>query len=99
MRKLRLTDEGHLLRLRRPTAVGNGASAIGLYAAGTEADLDGLLHALPLAEWLQEHPDDAWRITAADRPITYSPPLDDAFLPLTDAIVGDVRQRLEVCAC
>jgi hypothetical protein len=27
MRKLRLTDEGHLLRLPRPTAVSNGASA------------------------------------------------------------------------
>jgi hypothetical protein len=23
----------------------------------------------------------------------------DAFLPLTDAIVGDLRQRLEACAC
>jgi hypothetical protein len=22
-----------------------------------------------------------------------------AFLPLTDAIVGDLRQRLEACAC
>jgi hypothetical protein len=27
------------------------------------------------------------------------PPFEDAFLPLTDAVVGDVRPRLRVCAC
>lgn len=60
-----LADEGHLLRLWRPTAAGNGASAIGLYAADTESDLDVLLSALPLADWMQitvtplaTHPDD-----------------------------------------
>jgi pyruvate/2-oxoglutarate/acetoin dehydrogenase E1 component len=38
--------------------------------------------------------DDAWRLTTADHPIPYSPPLEDAFLPLTDAIVAEVRDRL-----
>jgi pyruvate/2-oxoglutarate/acetoin dehydrogenase E1 component len=40
--------------------------------------------------------DDAWRLTTPDHPIPYSPTLEDAFLPLTDAIVSDVRGRLGV---
>jgi pyruvate/2-oxoglutarate/acetoin dehydrogenase E1 component len=40
--------------------------------------------------------DDAWRLTTADHPIPYSPALEDAFLPLADAIAGEVRQRLGV---
>ena len=40
--------------------------------------------------------DDAWRLTTADHPIPYSPTLEDAFLPLTDAIVAEVRGRLGV---
>jgi acetoin:2,6-dichlorophenolindophenol oxidoreductase subunit beta len=38
--------------------------------------------------------DDAWRLTTADLPIPYSPPLEDAFLPSADAIVEAVRSRL-----
>jgi pyruvate/2-oxoglutarate/acetoin dehydrogenase E1 component len=38
--------------------------------------------------------DDAWRLTTADHPIPYSPTLEDAFLPLADAIVTNVRERL-----
>ena len=41
-------------------------TVIGLYAADSEAELDGLLGALPLAEWMQvkviplgPHPNDA----------------------------------------
>jgi len=49
----RLVDEGHLLRLWRRTAVTEDTSAIGLYAADSEAQLDGLLRALPLADWMQ----------------------------------------------
>jgi muconolactone delta-isomerase len=49
----RLVDEGHLLRLWRRTAVTDDTSAIGLYAADSEAQLDGLLRALPLADWMQ----------------------------------------------
>jgi pyruvate/2-oxoglutarate/acetoin dehydrogenase E1 component len=38
--------------------------------------------------------DAAWRLTTADLPIPYSPPLEDAFLPGPDAIVASVRGRL-----
>ncbi len=38
--------------------------------------------------------DDVWRLTTVDHPIPYSPPLEDAFLPGTDAIVANVRGRL-----
>jgi pyruvate/2-oxoglutarate/acetoin dehydrogenase E1 component len=37
--------------------------------------------------------DDAWRLTTADLPIPYSPPLEDAFLPSADAIVQSVLAR------
>jgi pyruvate/2-oxoglutarate/acetoin dehydrogenase E1 component len=40
--------------------------------------------------------DDAWRLTTADAPIPYSPPLEDAFLPGVDRIVASVRERLGV---
>jgi pyruvate/2-oxoglutarate/acetoin dehydrogenase E1 component len=39
--------------------------------------------------------DDAWRLTTADHPIPYSPTLEDAFLPLRDAIVAEVRGRVK----
>lgn len=38
--------------------------------------------------------DHAWRITASDHPIPYSPPLEDAFLPSPDRIAAEVRNRL-----
>jgi pyruvate/2-oxoglutarate/acetoin dehydrogenase E1 component len=40
------------------------------------------------------HLDSAWRLTTADLPIPYSPPLEDAFLPGAEAIVESVRTRL-----
>lgn len=47
----KLLEDGHLVRLWR---IGNdGATAIGLYRADSEAELDGLLGALPLADWLR----------------------------------------------
>jgi acetoin:2,6-dichlorophenolindophenol oxidoreductase subunit beta len=38
--------------------------------------------------------DEAWRLTTPDHPIPYSPTLEDAFLPLADSIVAEVRERL-----
>jgi pyruvate/2-oxoglutarate/acetoin dehydrogenase E1 component len=38
--------------------------------------------------------DDVWRIATADHPIPYSPPLEDAFLPGSQAIAAAVRARL-----
>ena len=37
--------------------------------------------------------DDAWRITTANSPIPYSPPLEDAFLPDPDRIAQEVLER------
>jgi pyruvate/2-oxoglutarate/acetoin dehydrogenase E1 component len=37
--------------------------------------------------------DDAWRITTANSPIPYSPPLEDAFLPGPERIAADVLSR------
>ena len=62
----RLVDEGHLLRVWRRNAVADDTALIGLYTADSEAELDGLLGALPLADWMQitviplaPHPNDA----------------------------------------
>src|ERR1700724_2342540 len=63
-----LADEGHLVRLWR-ASVGTGRTTVlGLYRAGSEAELDGLLRALPLYEWmrisitpLDQHPNDPAR--------------------------------------
>jgi muconolactone D-isomerase len=48
-----LADEGHLLRLWRRPRGGGGTTAVGLYRADSEAELAGLLDALPLADWMQ----------------------------------------------
>jgi muconolactone D-isomerase len=63
-----LAAEGHLLRLWRPTADGDDPTAVGLYAADSQAELDALLRALPLANWmkvtvvpLEPHPNDPGR--------------------------------------
>jgi muconolactone D-isomerase len=48
----KLAEDGHLVRLWRRPLVGDGTTAIGLYRADSQAELDGLLAALPLADWL-----------------------------------------------
>ena len=61
----RLADDGHLLRVwKRPLAAG-ATSVLGLYRAEDRAELDRLLGALPLYEWmtisvtgLERHPND-----------------------------------------
>ena len=46
----KLAEDGHLVRLwRRPLA----GDAIGLYRAASQAEMDDLLGALPLANWLR----------------------------------------------
>jgi len=61
----KLAAGGHLLRLWRGPLAGDGTTAIGLYRADSEAELDDLLAALPLADWLrvtvtplEAHPND-----------------------------------------
>ena len=61
----KLAEDGHLVRLWRRPLAGDGTTAIGLYRADSQAQLDGLLAVLPLAGWLrvtvtplQAHPND-----------------------------------------
>jgi muconolactone D-isomerase len=63
-----LAAEGHLLRLWRPIADAGDPTAVGLYAADSRTELDALLRALPLADWmhttvvpLARHPNDPGR--------------------------------------
>jgi pyruvate/2-oxoglutarate/acetoin dehydrogenase E1 component len=42
--------------------------------------------------------DDAWILATPETPIPYSPTLEDAFLPQTEAILDSVRSRLGVAA-
>jgi muconolactone D-isomerase len=60
-----LADQGHLVRLWRASAGTGPTTVLGLYRAGSRAELDGLLGALPLYEWLHtsitplaKHPND-----------------------------------------
>jgi muconolactone delta-isomerase len=49
----KLVEDGHLVRLWKiPVAYGD-PKVLGLYRAGTETELDALLAALPLAEWMR----------------------------------------------
>jgi muconolactone D-isomerase len=48
----RLADEGCLLRVWRRTAVADDTTVIALYAAESATELEGLLRALPLADWM-----------------------------------------------
>jgi acetoin:2,6-dichlorophenolindophenol oxidoreductase subunit beta len=38
--------------------------------------------------------DDAWRIATPNRPIPYSPPLVDAFLPESERVAAEIRRDL-----
>ena len=67
----RLAEEGHLVRLWKLPAARGQTKAVGLYRAGSQAQLDGLLDALPLADWmhvtvtrLASHPNDPVRAEA-----------------------------------
>ena len=48
-----LAEDGHLVRLWRRPPGGDGTTSIGLYRADSKAELDDLLGALPLADWLR----------------------------------------------
>jgi muconolactone D-isomerase len=61
----KLAEDGNLVRLWRRPLVGHGTTAIGLYRAFSQAQLEDLLAALPLADWLrvtvtplEAHPND-----------------------------------------
>jgi muconolactone D-isomerase len=48
-----LVEEGHLVRVWRLTAPDGETRVLGLYRAADRAQLDRLLEALPLYEWMQ----------------------------------------------
>jgi muconolactone D-isomerase len=50
-----LARQGHLERLWRPPATPGERKAVGLYRADDPRQLDGLLEALPLSQWMQVH--------------------------------------------
>jgi muconolactone delta-isomerase len=61
----KLVDQGHLIRLWMRHVAPGESRPIGLYRAESEADMDSLLRALPLYEWmrvtvtpLEPHPND-----------------------------------------
>jgi muconolactone delta-isomerase len=48
----RLVSEGHLLRVWKRPLPGGESTIVGLYRADSDEQLDGLLRALPLYEWM-----------------------------------------------
>jgi muconolactone delta-isomerase len=61
----KLADEGHLVRVWKVPVASGGRRTLGLYRAESKNQLDGLLAALPLYEWmdvtvtpLEPHPND-----------------------------------------
>ena len=64
-----LAGEGHLVRLWRGPVGTSRTTVLGLYRARNKAELDGLLGALPLYEWMRtsitplgQHPNDPVRL-------------------------------------
>ena len=73
----KLAEEGHLIRIWKPPVAPGEAKALGLSRPDSRSQLDGLLGALPLADWmrvtvtaLEPHPNDP----ANGRPDTFEPP-------------------------
>ena len=48
-----LARQGHLLRLWRAADAPGKTNAVGVYRADSRAELDTLLSALPISEWMQ----------------------------------------------
>ena len=66
-----LAEEGYLIRLWRASGGTDRPTVVGLYCAGSQPELEGLLAALPLYEWmdtfitpLEQHQNDPVRIQA-----------------------------------
>jgi muconolactone D-isomerase len=71
---IKLAQEGHLARVWKLPVISGGAPVLGLYRADTETELDGLLRALPLYEWMRvsvtplaPHPNDPARSPVSGR--------------------------------
>jgi muconolactone D-isomerase len=69
----KLVEEGHLVRVWKLPVEAGETQILGLYRADTETELDGLLRALPLYEWMRvsvtplaPHPNDPARSPVTD---------------------------------
>jgi muconolactone delta-isomerase len=97
----KLVDAGHLVRVwKRPVAPGE-TKIVGLYRADSQTQLDGLLGALPLYEWmhvtvtpLEPHPNDP---VAAKAP-AMSPQLPDPRLTRVYRLEATLAQPLDLGA-
>ena len=95
----KLVDQGHLVRVwRRPVASGE-TKILSLYRADSETQLDGLLGALPLYEWmhvtvtrLEPHPNDPGG--EGDRSPAMSNRLPDPRLTLVYRLEASLAQPL-----
>ncbi len=92
-----LARQGHLLRLWKPPTSPGESKAVGLYRADSEAELDGLLSALPLTGWMQvtvtpleRHPNDP----TIPRPNNFE--LPDARLTPVYRLEASVGEPVEV---
>ena len=70
-----LADEGFLIRLWQADVGSGPTTVVGLYRAGSQGELDGILRALPLYEWMRTsvtplapHPNDPDAGPASERP-------------------------------
>jgi muconolactone delta-isomerase len=77
-----LVEQGHLRRVWKKRGRGDLPNVVGLYRADNEAQLDGLLDSLPLAEWMQvtvtrldSHPNDPAQHAAFNGSVLPSPQL------------------------
>ena len=79
-RAAELANEGHLVRLWKPPVAPGETKTLGLYRAASRAEMDGLLSALPLYEWMDvtvtalgRHPNDPASATATAAVINQLP--------------------------
>ena len=94
----KLADDEHLVRVWTSGVAQGEATIVGLYRADSKAQLDGLLGALPLADWLhvtvtplETHPNDP-----AARAPAISNQLPDPRLSLTYRLDATVAQPLDL---
>jgi muconolactone delta-isomerase len=97
-----LVREGHLVRLWKPAGAPGPGKIVGLYSAASEAQLDALLSALPLYDWMQvsvtplaSHPNDP---AAASEPAGSAERLPAPLLRRVYRLEATLAQPLELGA-
>jgi muconolactone delta-isomerase len=97
-----LVRAGRLVRLWRPPVAPGQDKTLGLYRADSEAQLDGLLGALPLSDWmhvtitpLEPHPNDP-AVPATSPPTAPSDQLPSPRLTLVYRLEATLAQPLDL---